>query len=144
MGLTGGLRAVTTDEVVQGLWEGRTLGSTTVTGLIVRNLRPGAGKEQGGRWGSPESLPGSWMQDVHPGRLPERGGGMVGKRGLIWCWEVLCDPRGSTRRFITLIALFCVCAQTLFTRSEECCKGTPAPFPKGNSSFLASCGVCQF
>ena len=45
---------------------------------------------------------------------------MVGKHGLIWHLEVLCDPRSGTRQFITLIALFCVCAQTLFTRLEEC------------------------
>ena len=48
MDLTGGVRALTTDDVAQGLWEGRTLGSCTVTELIERNLRPGAGKEQGG------------------------------------------------------------------------------------------------
>lgn len=98
MDLTGGVRALTTNDVAQGLWEGRTLGSCTVTELIERNLRPGAGKEQGGRWGSPESLPGSRMQDVHPGRLPARGGGMVSKRGLIWHREVLCDLRSGTRR----------------------------------------------
>lgn len=69
-----------------------------MTGLIERNLRPGAGREQGGRWGSPESLPRSQMQDVHPGRLPGRGGGMVSKRGLIWRQDVLCDLRSGTRR----------------------------------------------
>lgn len=79
-----------------------------------------AGKEQGGKRESPESLPGSRMRDEHLGRLPGKGGGMVGKRGLIWHPEVLCDPRSGTKRFITLIALFCACAQTLFTRSEEC------------------------
>lgn len=103
----------------RGLWEGSTLGITTVKALMERNLRQ-AGKEQGGKRESPESLPGSRMRDEHPGRLPGKGGGMVGKCGLIWHPEVLCEPRSGTRRFITLIALFCVCAQTLFTRSEGC------------------------